>query len=198
MAKRTGQGALVASLLILLTACTTASGNVNSGSSGPSASPGAPASSGMQMQDAARRAGPSSAARMICSRQVKRAIERSAATGAISPGTDRWANHRYTCGYRTPIGPIVLSVQDSPNAKSGRRYFRSAQQRADGARPLAGLLALGLPSYETAAGTVSFLKDGKKLIVDARGLPGRVGPSQRSRTDVAYAIAAAVVACWSE
>jgi hypothetical protein len=66
------------------------------------------------------------------------------------------------------------------------------------AAPLSGLLSLGLPSYETRSGSVVFLKDGKTLTVDATGLPNSIGPSSLSRSELAYAVAADVVACWSE
>jgi len=63
---------------------------------------------------------------------------------------------------------------------------------------LKGLQAFGLPAYESADGRVVFLKDGKTLAVDAGALPRVAGPGGESRTEVAYAVAADVVGCWSE
>jgi hypothetical protein len=135
---------------------------------------------------------------MICSQEIRRAIQQKLALDSVPSGTATWAGSRYTCRYQLSVGRLLLSVQDSPNAKSGHSYFLGARERADGARQLPGLLGLGLPSFETRGGTVAFLKDGKTLTVDASALPNRLGPADLSRTDLAYAVAAAVVACWSE
>lgn len=85
-----------------------------------------------------------------------------------------------------------------PRSSLRRQVLRKSRQQAGATQPLRGLLGLGLPSYKTPSGTVAFLKDGKSLAVDASGLPRESGPDHQSRFDLAYAIAADVVACWSE
>jgi hypothetical protein len=218
---------LSAGLLIFLTACSATDASVSSmsdrpssshqsmspgmsmssGSSGMSMSPGSPSMSmspgmpmspGMSMRDAARTSGPSPTARMICGDEVRGDVSRIFANPALSSGQVAWADRLFTCAYQLPDGKLVLSVKDSANARTGHRYFLETQRRAEGAKPLGGLLDLGLPSYETPDGTVVFLKDGKTLRVDASQLPHRTGAKGKSRADVAYAVAAAVVACWSE
>ena len=57
---------------------------------------------------------------------------------------------------------------------------------------------MGLPSFATPDGNVAFLKDGKTLRVDASGLPATTLPQGSSNGEVAYAVAAAVVGCWTE
>jgi hypothetical protein len=203
VALRTRQVAYAASLLVVLTACSATHGNVHSGSGTPSSHPtsmsqGMRMSPGMDMRDAARQAGPSRAARMICSREIRGDISRKLAVGTVAPGTVTWDNMLYSCSYQLGEGPLVLSVQDSPNDAIGRAYFERTRQGAEKAQPLHGLLSLGLPSYETPDGSVVFLKDGKTLTVDATKLQDSIGPSHLSRSDLAYAVAAAVVACWSE
>jgi hypothetical protein len=152
----------------------------------------------MDMRDAARQAVPSRAARMICSREIRSDISRKLAVGTVAPATVTWDNMLYSCSYQLGEGPLVLSVQDSPNDAIGRAYFESTRQNAVKAQPLHGLLSLGLPSYKTPDGSVVFLKDGKTLTVDATKLQNSNGPSHLSRSDLAYAVAADVVACWSE
>jgi hypothetical protein len=135
---------------------------------------------------------------MICSPEIRGDISRKLSPDAVAPGTITWESALYTCSYQLAEGSLVLSVQDSPNEAVGRRYFGSTRQSARKASPLPGLLGLGLPSYETPSGSVVFLKDGKTLTVDATGLPNSIGPSSLSRSELAYAVAADVVACWSE
>jgi hypothetical protein len=57
---------------------------------------------------------------------------------------------------------------------------------------------LGFPAVSTRAGDVVFLKDGKTLHVDATRLPDASLPRSFSRSEVAYSVAAAVIACWKE
>jgi hypothetical protein len=141
---------------------------------------------------------PSDSARMICSEDVQRSVQRIFGLRSRPSPTSSWADHVFTCTYRLRTGRLVLSVQDSTDVSAGARYFKASQQRLGDARPLRGLAGFGLPSYETDAGMVGFLKDGKTLQVDATALARAAGPDHQSRTDVAYAVAADVVACWSE
>lgn len=227
MRSRRSLHALSAGLLILLTACSATDASMTSASDRPrspqqsmspgtSMSPGSsmspmspgmtmspgssmsPMSPGMSMADAAKTNGPSPTARMICGNEVRGDVARIFTAAALSSGTATWADRLFSCAYQLPEGKLVLSVKDSPTTHAGHEYFVGTQQRAEGAKPLGGLLDLGLPSYETPDGTVVFLKDGKTLRVDASQLPPRTGAQQKSRGDLAYAVAAAVVACWSE
>ncbi|MGI8612721.1 MAG: hypothetical protein ACR2KL_02045 [Nocardioidaceae bacterium] len=153
---------------------------------------------GMDMGGASAAAGPSAPARMICGSEVRSDVQRILALDALPDATPSWADRIYTCNYRLPVGPLVLSVQDAMETDAGHRYFTGLRAQLGPTQPLRGLLGLGLPAYETNNGTVVFLKDGKTLTVDATHLPRAAGPDGQSRTEVAYAIAADVVACWSE
>jgi len=135
---------------------------------------------------------------MVCGAEIRRAVSQTFEQPTISAGTSTWSGRLFTCTYQLADGPLVVSVKDSLEGPSGRAYF-TALRAFDGAPPLLkGLEAFGLPSYETANGRVVFLKDGKTLVVDAGALPATAGPNGESRADVAYAIAADVVGCWSE
>lgn len=110
-----------------------------------------------------------------------------------------WDDPVFTCTYDLERGPLVLSVHDAADPDVGRDYFEELRAQLGDTASLDGMFGLGLPAYETGDGTAVFLKDGKTLQVDATGLPSRLGPvGSLSRSDLAYAIASSVVACWTE
>ena len=134
---------------------------------------------------------------MVCEDEIHDAVQQTFGLAALPAGTSTWQDGLFTCTYRLPSGPLTLTVNDALAAAGGRSYFNDLRD-FDGAPPLLqGLQAFGLPSYETADGRVVFLKDGKTLAVDAGRLPKVAGPDGQSRTDVAYAVAADVIGCWS-
>lgn len=135
---------------------------------------------------------------MVCDHEIHLAIARTFEQPSLALGVSTYEDRLFTCTYALPGGPLVLSVKDSPPGPSGRTYFKALHADDGMPRLLTGLEAFGLPSYETKDGRVVFLKDGKTLAVDAGALPEVAGPNGESRTDVAYAIAADVIGCWSE
>jgi hypothetical protein len=141
---------------------------------------------------------PSAAARMVCSDEIHADVAQTFDLPTVPAGTSSWEGGLFTCTYRLPTGPLTLSVKDSLVASSGRAYFNALRAFDGTPSLLKGLSAFGLPSYETTNGRVVFLKDGKTLAVDAGSLPRVAGPAGQSRTDVAYAVAADVIGCWSE
>jgi hypothetical protein len=153
---------------------------------------------GMSMAATARHAGPSAAARMICGAETREAVAGVLELPAPPPTKTSWSHHRYTCTYQLATGPLVLSVQDSTNLRSGRRFYDRLSKQLAHPKTIRGLASFGLPAAETTNGHVIFLKDGKTLEVDASKLPRQVGAHRRPRTDIAYAVAADVVGCWSE
>jgi hypothetical protein len=143
-------------------------------------------------------AGPSSTARMICGAEIRSTVRRTFALGSPPPSTHTWADHLFGCTYALPQGPLHMSVKDGSDERTGRAYFDRLRTRLTGATTLHGVEALGFPSFETPAGDVVFLKDGKTLHVDAGSLSRSGLPSGFTRADAAYAVAAAVIACWTE
>jgi len=153
---------------------------------------------GMDGMDMAAATPPSAPARMICSDEIRAAVQHSFQLGAPPPAAHRWSNGVYTCTYRVSGETLALSVKDSPDVASGRAYYKALRTRVPGERPIRGVESFGFPAFETADGTVAFLKDGKTLRVDATRLTAAAMPVGFSRTDAAYGVAAAVIGCWTE
>ena len=142
-------------------------------------------------------ASPPKSASMICGPETATSV--ATLTGRHNPPPTKatWAGHLYTCTYRLPTGSLVLSVKDSPDVAVARAYFNGSRRASGRTQSLTGLAGLGLPAYENNTGTVVFLKDNMTLKVDASGLPDRVGPQGTKRSDLAYAVATDVLACWT-
>lgn len=143
---------------------------------------------------------PSKPASMICSTEIQRAVKRTFAMSAVPAKNDIWskADRLYSCSYRVPGGSLALSVEDQLRPTTGSAYFRGLRGRLPGARPIRGVQSFGFPAFETPAGQVAFLKDGKTLLVDASGVGASSLPRSYTASEAAYSVAAAVVACWSE
>ncbi|MDP9882928.1 uncharacterized protein YceK [Sinomonas atrocyanea] len=142
--------------------------------------------------------GPSSAAAMVCGQEIREKVAQILALPAAPSPSSTWAGGRYTCTYRLPSGALVLAVQESSDPAAARASAHGAVAALPGAAPIEGLANLGLPGYQSPAGTVAFAKDSFALTVDATGLKEPVGPHGVSRSSLAYQIATDVLACWSE
>jgi hypothetical protein len=191
-------------LVTAATVCLLASG---CGSAPPSsdASPSAHPSSGtsghdMSVEEMGAMAGPSPAAAMICSDEIRSVVQRTFHLARRPVPTRRWsaANLTLACGYRLPAGTLRMTVQDARDERTGRPYFRRLRSDLPGATPIRGVQSLGFPAFETRSGSVVFLKDGKTLRVDASGIVAHGLPAGFTRAETAYGVAAAVIACWTE
>jgi hypothetical protein len=194
--------AAVAAVAVLLTGC--ASKQVYRPPAGPS-QPAEQMTSGMVMPDgstmgatapsttAAGSSGPSAAAQMICSADIRSTITTVLKLSVAPIATANWANHVYTCTYRLPMGDLVLSVTESTTAASANTYIEGVRQQI-GAKPLIGLTPV---AYGTADGTVVLVKDSDTLRVDASRLPAQFGDQGQKRTDFAYEVASDVLGCWT-
>lgn len=141
---------------------------------------------------------PSASAEMVCSAETHRALQHNLGLASEPPSSSRWTDNIYTCMYHLAGGDLVASVKDSSDVAAGSRYFDSLRARMPDLHRMRGLQSLGLPGYEDGHGTVLFFKDGKTLDVDASALPAKVGRYGESPADVAYSLAASILACWSE
>jgi len=143
---------------------------------------------------------PSAPAKMICGAEIRDAVRRTFATSGNPASAHSWskADRVYSCTHRLPHGNLAMSVQDSLDKKSGRAYFDALRNRLPGARAITGMESYGFPAFETPEGNVVFLKDGKTLQVNAAALRGAALPPDFSREEVAFSVASAVIACWSE
>lgn len=144
--------------------------------------------------------GPSRAARMICTGDVVDDVTRIMDLPAEVRPSSSWKEPTYTCRFDLDAGPLTLTVHDATDRAAGMAHFQTRRTSSTGAAPIDGVYSLGLPAYETTAGTVSFVKDGKTLEVDATGLRGRSFgvDASKSRSEIAYAVAVSVLACWTE
>ena len=136
-------------------------------------------------------------ASMICGPETAKNVATLMGLRAPAPTKATWVDHLYTCTYRLPTGPLVLTVKDSPSIGAARGYFTGLRSGLGRTQPVTGLSGLGLPAYENTTGTVVFLKDNMTLAGNAEALPVRVGPQSASRTALAYTIATDVLACWT-
>lgn len=144
--------------------------------------------------------GPTGTATMICSQEIADTVRRTFVLDSPPTVSEQWveAERLYRCTYRLPGGTLRLSVQDALDQDPGRTYFEDLRNNLPGTKKLQGLENLGFPSFETPRGEVVFLKDAKTLLVDAASISTSGLPRGYSRTEAAYAVAAAVIACWTE
>ncbi len=188
--------ASLAAVALLATGCGSSGGGESS--SGATATQ---QMSGMDMNmDMGSGRRPSQPARMICSDEIRDAVKRAFHLTTAPATTHTWerSSRTFGCTYAVPDGALRLSVQDALDPGTGRRHFDDLQGSLAGATRIRGLESFGLPSFETRGGDVVFLRDGKTLRVDATTLPATALPPGTRREDVAYTVAAAVVACWTE
>ena len=144
--------------------------------------------------------GPSQPAAMICSDEIRDAVRRTFALSSAPGSRDSWNKQQmlYSCVYDVRGSRLTLSVYDAMDVAAGRSHFDRLRLRLTGVHALRGVQALGFPSYQSASGHVVFLKDGKTLDVDASRLPASALPKDFSRSEAAYGVASAVIACWTE
>lgn len=143
-------------------------------------------------------ASPSATASMICGEEIRLAVGRSLDLPTAPQGARSWHHRVFGCTYHLAPGDLRLSVKDLTSPQPGRAYFDHLRARLAGASAIRGLANFGLPAFETPRGDVVFVKDHKTLWVDASRLEPSALPAATTRQDVAYAVAAAVVGCWTE
>jgi len=140
---------------------------------------------------------PSASAQMICDTETHDNITRALALSAPPHSVNSWIDHQYTCTYHLTDGAFVISVEESSDPTSARKYFDTFQEQLAPTQPIEGLANLGFPAYETADGVVVFLKDNMTLQVDARMLTDKIGPHGVTRTAFSFGIATAILGCWT-
>lgn len=154
--------------------------------------------SGDMTGDDGQGAGPSQAASMICGREIRGAVAHTLQIHTAPRGLHSFDHRLFRCSYLLHAGELRLSVKDLDTPGPGRAYFEALRSRLPLAEAVTGVESLGFPSFQTPHGDVAFLKDHKTLWVDASRLRVMALPSGMTRTEVAYGVAAAVVACWAE
>jgi hypothetical protein len=140
---------------------------------------------------------PSEAAAMICGGSVADDVARLLSLPAPPDPSSTWDRPMFTCTFHLTEGPLVLAVHDATDPKVGREHFAALRDELGNTDPLKGMYGLGLPAFETPDGTVAFIRDGKTLRVDASELPDGLGADDLSTSELAYAVATSVLACWT-
>ena len=136
---------------------------------------------------------PSATAAMICGGDVLGDVTQALSLTA-PPATDStWADQLFTCDYSLPMGPLELSVKESPDPAAAARFFEERQAELGDTTPALGL---GERAYSTPTGTVVVIKDAMTLTVDATGLPEVFGDNGQRRSAFAYEVASIVLGCW--
>jgi hypothetical protein len=136
---------------------------------------------------------PSEIARMVCAK--KAAGEIASLLGAkASVTTPTWADHLYSCGYQCREGTMVLSVKELSSWPQTYSYFGRLAKTMHRTIPILGL---GQGAFRVRDGSVVVRKDWKILVVDISGLRGKIGSPPYSPRNVALAVAAVILGCWS-
>ncbi|GAB3280452.1 hypothetical protein GCM10027449_21490 [Sinomonas notoginsengisoli] len=188
--------ALVAAGTLALSGCAGPAGSGGAGLQAPASA--APAARADATGAAAQPAEPSPAATMVCEPEIRERIAQILALPAQPQPESTWSQGLFSCIYRLPTGTLLLSVQESATPAAARAHFDALKQRIGTTADIDGLANLGFPAYQSATGTVVFLKDSFTLTADATGLAEPVGPHGITRTALAYQVATDVLACWSE
>jgi hypothetical protein len=187
---------------ILLTGCGTATTTATTSSTtepvasatSPGMSPGMVMPDGSVMGAAPGAAKPPALAVMVCGDEVRGDITKVLSLPS-QPGTSAtWVDQLFTCTYRLPMGPMVLSVKQSADDAAARAYYQAERNRIGSTVDTVGL---GEYAYRTPTGTVGLVKDNVTLTVDATGLPAQFGREGQKRTDLAYEVASVVLGCWT-
>lgn len=203
-----GRGAVVAAVLVVLAGC---GGSTEPGAGGEEPSDSHTMADGTVMDGAEHvhddshshqgdetATGPSEAARMICTGQVVDDVARIMGLDEPVEPSSSWSSPMFTCTFELEQGPLVLTVHDATEPDAGMAHFEAQRTSATDVAAIKGVYSLGLPAYETEAGLVSFIREGKTLEVDATGLKGtKLGVEEdMTKAGIAYAVASSVLACW--
>ena len=142
---------------------------------------------------------PSQTASMVCGKEIQAAVVRTFSLRATPAHSSTWSNQLFRCTYQLPSGASLrLSVKDLNSEPAGRTYFDHLRSSLPAPRQIKGIAAFGFPAFETRRGDVAFIKDQKTLWVDASQVRASDLPPGFTRTGVAYGVASAVIACWTE
>lgn len=137
---------------------------------------------------------PSELAQRICGEDVRDFVATALAMPMLPSVTATTSDDLFTCTYDLPDGSLVLLVRELSDVASAQAYFVDLQRLIGPSQALVGIASLGLPSYESASGSVIFLKDNKTLRVDSSALPDQIGPFLVSRGSFSYQIATNILA----
>ncbi len=136
---------------------------------------------------------------MICSEtEIQNAITLSLGLNGRPPKSSEWVKPVFNCTYRLNEGPLRLSVTEFvSDAAALDALKRTKAQFATDKTPIQTLENFDVPAFLAADDIVVTVKDNKLLRVDATQLPKTVGPLHRTRRDLSYLVASAILHCWT-
>jgi hypothetical protein len=156
---------------------------------------GASGASGAGRKLPATADGPPARAAMVCGSEISGELTQILKLTDAPHLVSAWTKPVYTCTYRLPDGPLVLSVNVSDSNAAAGAYFDDRQSSQPTAEPFVGL---GERAFRTADGTVTVVKDDMTLTVDATGLPAVFGANHQTRSALAFEVGSTVLGCWTE
>jgi hypothetical protein len=159
-----------------------------------SGSPGRPMPDGSTTDTPTPTAAPARLTLMVCAGDVPADVAAIFDRPTVPVTSRTWVDNLYTCTFQLPVGPLVLSVQESADPAAARAHYAAGRKRFPAATDLPGL---GEIAYLTPGGTVGLVKDNVTLTVDATALPATFGADRQKRTDFAYEVATVVLGCWT-
>jgi predicted small lipoprotein YifL len=137
---------------------------------------------------------PSESARMVCQPEAENEIAAALGARTSQPPTPTWADHLYSCRYTYPNATMVVSVKELPDDATTSAYYAAAQNSVPGRTTVE---ILGQNGFAAPDGSISVRKDLKVLRVDVSALPDQFGMPAHTRADVAFAVAAIILGCWT-
>ena len=184
---------LIAAAAVALAGCGSSASTSSTSPAGQAMTPGMVMPDGSTMAPGSPGTAPSEAAKMICTDETRNNITTVLSVAPDAKPVSTWRGGTYTCTYRLPAGPIVLSVHESVDVPAAIDYTDQLRPGLAGAKDLNGLSAL---AFGTPDGVVALQKDNDTLRVDTSGL-ARQSKLYAHRADFAYEIAAVIMGCWT-
>jgi hypothetical protein len=131
---------------------------------------------------------------MICKPEAVREIAAALGAQTSQPPTPTWANRLYSCRYTYPTGTMVLSIKELPDDATTSAYYTAAQNSLPGHTTIQ---VLGQSGFVGPDGSTYVRKDFKVLRIDVSALPDHFGQPPHTRPNVAFAVAAVIMSCWT-
>ena len=136
---------------------------------------------------------------MICTEEeISTAITLTLGLSGRPSKSSSWVEPVFHCTYHLPQGPLNLTVTEFKTVDAAVASFNKLEaQYQRGTTSFQSLDRLGVPSFLAGDDLLLSIKTSHILRVDASQLPKTVGPLHRSRRDLSYLVASAILKCWS-
>jgi hypothetical protein len=140
------------------------------------------------------RPGGQPAAEAPCGDAVAGQVQQTLGLESTPAPESAWADNRHTCTYRTPMGPLVLTVTVESTEAAAQDREEALRAELGATSPVSGRQ----DAYKNGLGVVVARVDDLVLSVDASALPPEhLGPDHQSDTGVAIVLATGVLDGWT-